>query len=520
MKKILSLVLALVMVLSLCMGAASAENKTIKGWGAWTFNDQSGITSYSEQFLWQEIAARLGITVEWETVSGNERNTLFALMMADAGNLPDMVTDMGPLYYEEFGRMGALIALNEYITPEKMPNLYALLEQYPDAKASITSADGNIYFLPRIMEAPTRYWNGLFIREDMLKEVGLEVPTNIDEFYQAMVAIKNGIDTVDYPISMNRDSLKTLMYPWNIGVRGTGLSSSDDAYIKDGAIHYSPKEDAYRDALAYLAKLFAEGLINPDWASLGGNDIRTDIVTKTAAVCQGSFSGMMSTYNSALVADGQGEALTYILPMESAEGVYAWPGHHTAIDVSYGMAITAGCEDIDSVLAIMDYTYSEEGRTLVYWGVEGKTYTVKEDGTKEFTEEVLTSELGTLNYLNSFSANTSCYPSYQTVDFYHKTLSAKAAEGNIKQTALGEANDLRMPSFRYTEEEITEVNTILVDLNAYVDEWFALFVNGTRDINDDATWTEYLGGFDGLRLDELMGYYNTAYERWTAAAGK
>lgn len=108
---------------------------------------------------------------------------------------------------------------------------------------------------------------------------------------------------------------------------------------------------------------------------------------------------------------------------------------------------------------------------------------------------------------------------YQTVDFYHSTLSAKAAEGNVKLTALGEANDLRMPSLRYTEEEIAEVNTILVDLNAYVDEWFALFVNGTRDVADDATWQEYLNGFNGRRLDELMGYYNAAYARWTAAAG-
>lgn len=52
-----------------------------------------------------------------------------------------------------------------------------------------------------------------------------------------------------------------------------------------------------------------------------------------------------------------------------------------------------------------------------------------------------------------------------------------------------------------------------------MDEWFALFVNGTRDVADDATWQEYLNGFNGLRLDELMGYYNAAYARWTAAAG-
>lgn len=520
MKKTLSLVLALMLLLSLCTGVATAENKTIKAWGAYNFASKSGITSYNEQFLWQEVANRLGITVEWETVSQNEKATLFSLMMTDKGNLPDMVVDMGPLYYEEFGRMGALISLTEYITPEKMPNLYALLEKYPDAKASITSADGNIYFLPRMMEPANRYWNGLFVREDFLAQVGKTVPTTTDEFYEAMLAIKNNIDTVDYPLSLHMAALKTLMYAWNIGVRGTGLDKTDDAYIKDGVIHYSPKEDAYREATAFLAKLYADGILNPDWNSITDNDIRTDILTKTGAVCQGSFSGVMSTYNNMLIADGQGEALTYILPMQSAEGVGAWPGHHTVLDTNYGVAVTAECEDVDAVLTVIDYLYGEEGRTLVYWGVEGKNYTVQADGTKVFTEEVLKSDLGTMTYLNCFSGNTSMYPSYQTADFYHKTLSAKAAEGNLAQTAIGEANDLRMPCLRYSEEEITEVNSILIDLNAYVDEWFCLFVNGTRDVNDDATWQEYLNGFDSLRLDELMGYYNAPYTCWLAIAGE
>ena len=100
MKRILAMALTLMLALSLCVGFATAEGQTIKGWGAFNFNDQTGITSYSQQYLWQEVASRLGITVEWETVSENEKTTLFSLMMADAANLPDMVVDMSPLYYD------------------------------------------------------------------------------------------------------------------------------------------------------------------------------------------------------------------------------------------------------------------------------------------------------------------------------------------------------------------------------------------------------------------------------------
>ena len=196
----------------------------------------------------------------------------------------------------------------------------------------------------------------------------------------------------------------------------------------------------------------------------------------------------------------------------------AWQGHHTSIDVSYGLAISSMCEDVDTVLKVVDYLYGDEGRELLYWGVEGVTFERTAEGGYAFTEAVSSSSLGVLTYLNCYSGNTSCYPSALPLDFYHATLSEKARLGNLKQTEIGEANDIRMPALRYTETEISEVNTICVDLNAYVDEHFALFVNGTLDIDDDAAWQAYLDGFDGLRLDELMGYYREAYARWQSVA--
>ena len=103
-------------------------------------------------------------------------------------------------------------------------------------------------------------------------------------------------------------------------------------------------------------------------------------------------------------------------------------------------------------------------------------------------------------------------------EFYRATLSPAAAAGNAVQTEIGTANDIRMPSVRYTEAEIAEVNAICVDLNAYLDEHFSMFVNGDLDIEDDAVWQKYIDGFNGLRLEELMGYHNDAYTRWLAAA--
>ncbi len=518
MKKLISMILALLMALGCMSGAALAdETKTITGWGSFTFNDQTGLTSYSEQLAWQEVEARLGIKVDWTTVS-SDKQTQFSLMMA-GGELPDLIIDMDPLTYEEFGRLGALIPLNDYINEEKMPNLSKLIADDPAVIASITSADGNVYFLPRIMAAPTRYWNGLFIREDYLEKVGMAMPTTTEEFYDVLVAIKEQIPECTAPIAMNMADLKTLLNSWEVGSRCTGTSTADDTFVKNGTLAYGPTEESYREALKYINKLYEEGLLTPDWNSIDTKTKRTNIVTGVSAVCQGSFSGVMSSWNNLLVADGQSEALAAVNPLVGPEGGQAWQGHHTSIDLSYGAAITSTCEDVDTVIAVLDYLYSDEGRELIYWGVEGKTFVKAEDGSYQFTEEANSSELGVMLYLNNYSANTSCYPTAMITEFYHATLSDKAAAGNLAITEIGEANDIRMPSLRYTEAEIAEVNAICVDLNAYVDEHFALFVNGTLDIEDDAAWQTYLDGFNGLRLDELMGYHNDAYTRWKEAAG-
>lgn len=518
MKRLLACIICLVMLLTCTSAAlceAEPETRTIRGWGAFSFNDQTGITSYDQQLAWQQIAERIGINVEWTTVSGNDRNTQFSLVMA-SGNLPDFFVDIDPLYYEEFGRKGALIPLNDYVA--KMENLQALFEQDPEALPSITSADGNIYFLPRLLEPAARYWPGLFIREDYLEQVGMEVPTTTQEFYDALVAIKENIPTCDKLITGGMGVVKTLVWPFGVGSRGTGTGTTDDAFIEDGEVKYGPTDERYREALIYIRSLYDAGLIDPEWNTVTTDQTRTNIVTGESAVTAGSFSGVLSTYNGLLAADGQGEALTYIDPLEGPDGVRTWQGHHTSIDVSYGAAISSTSSNADVVAELFDYTYSDEGRELIYWGVEGETFEVV-DGEYQFTDVVNSSDLGVLNYLNNYSANTSCYPSAMITVFYHATLSDKAREGNLSETELGQQYDIRMPALRYTEMEISEVNTILTDLNAYVDEYFAAFISGDKDPSNDDDWASYVAGFDGLRLDELMQYYSDAYARFLSVKG-
>ena len=78
---------------------------------------------------------------------------LYKQLSFAAGTMPDLYLDMN-LSSTEIMTYGAsegqLLAVDEYITPEYMPNLYALLEEHPEWRSLITAADGHIYTFPRL----------------------------------------------------------------------------------------------------------------------------------------------------------------------------------------------------------------------------------------------------------------------------------------------------------------------------------------------------------------------------------
>lgn len=516
MKKFVTLLLAFVLcaaLLPIAPAAQATQNApvTLKAWGAFTFDNQSGKTSYNEQLLWQEIEKRLNIKVEWTTVSAAERQQLFSLMMS-SGDLPDFVVDVNPLQLEEFGRLGALLPLGDYI--EKMPGLQALLLSDPQARPSITSADGSIYFFPRLMEPATRFWPGMMIRGDWLEELGLKVPTTTQELFDALVAIQEKHPECTKPITGQSVTLGVLVWPFGVGMRGTG-NENDDFFVEGGQIKFGPTDPRFRDALIYLNKMYEAGLIDKEITSNTAAQVRTNMLTGDSALTFGSFAGNLSTFNNLFNADGKGMPLDPVPPLYGPTNERTSMGHHTSIDLGYGGAICATTDKADAVVRLFDYLYSDEGRELLYWGVEGKTFEIA-DGKHVFTEEVTKSELGILNYLNNYSGNTSCFPAALPLEFYHATLSEKGRAGNLETTEISMQNDKKVPALRYSAEEISQVNAILGDIKPYVDENFVAFIIGTKDVEDDAAWEGYLAGFRGLRLTELTDLYNTAYARFTS----
>lgn len=97
---------------------------------------------------------------------------------------------------------------------------------------------------------------GIGVRSDMLEELGMELPTNLDDFTAFLQAAKDQYDIA--PLTANKSSpfISTILTAFGMG--------DAEWYDIDGTYTHRIKHPQIADYLAYLQKLYSEGLMDND----------------------------------------------------------------------------------------------------------------------------------------------------------------------------------------------------------------------------------------------------------------
>ena len=126
--------------------------------------------------------------------------------------------------------------------------------------------------------------------------------------------------------------------------------------------------------LEFYAKLYAEGLIDPEYLTKGWELMEQYLYTGEVAMISGTCGAVIDIYNTKVMAEqGDGAILTVLPPAKGVKQGYL------PIDVSKesrGRAIYADSKVKDAAWAVMEYMASPEGRLLDLRGVEGVHYNV------------------------------------------------------------------------------------------------------------------------------------------------
>ena len=180
------------------------------------FKIMGGISALSSGYENNEVITALqesaGITISWETMSDSLAEQVN--IRITGGQLPDAFMGVGFSNYDlaRYGDDGTFLDLVPYLTPDIMPNLCAILEDHPEIRAAITMEDGGIYGLPSGEQmttagigAPMDEAFSIFsvpqysmINKAWLDDLGLEVPTSLDELHDALKAFKDNDMSAKY----------------------------------------------------------------------------------------------------------------------------------------------------------------------------------------------------------------------------------------------------------------------------------------------------------------------------------
>ena len=148
----------------------------------------------SEKPLVKQMNEAMGVTIDWDCVSGDSLTEKKNLVLNAGSDLPDalMGADLTDNELITSGANGQFIPLEGYINETVMPNLSAVIQKRPNLLASATMPDGHIYGLPRVSEMGFQYSDGneyqigaipqfTAINTKWLDEAGLKMPETVEE---------------------------------------------------------------------------------------------------------------------------------------------------------------------------------------------------------------------------------------------------------------------------------------------------------------------------------------------------
>lgn len=528
MRKIICILLALTMTLALA-SVSLAE-------AAPNYKIFAGVTSMSppneNKPLVQQLNDAAGITVEWECVTGDmlteRKNLLFA-----SNDLPDafMAADLKDYEIMTYGADGMLIALNEYLVPEIMPNLCKVLEARPEIMPILTMPDGNIYTLPTVGEMGFIGEDGMnyqidiipqfnIINVDWLEKLNLEMPTTMDELYDVLVAFRdqdpNGNGKKDeIPLSFIFDNWTAGMTSFFAGFGFTDYNDPDQAAyhrgMVDGKVVYNGVRDEYKDAITYLAKWYQEGLIDVEvfsqdaakYISKGKND---EVIL-----------GAYVWWEIPEVVGNDRADMYALMPMlEGPEGKLVVNLRESAPITRRDFAITNVCEDPVTLLKWVDQLYDPIIGMQADYGPIGDFFEAEPDAdgvyvNKTPAEGTTEGEMKEVMRLNA--------PIAQLSDYYGKYfyMEPRAMErlDILKTFYMPYVTDTsRYPTVTYTVEETEIINDLFSDIKNVTSEKTALWMTG-GDI--EAEWDAYVAQMEDMGLGEVLKAWQDAYDRYVAA---
>lgn len=529
-KRIFALILVLVMVLGCFTACGGNDGKNNNSGGNGTPSQEENpsgnggssadpltitiakMTPYDGTDMQKRLESEYNVKFAVEEVQTDDLEA--ANLYWATGNNPDVFInrgiDIAQLYRQGSLRSFPVEWLDEY-APDYMKTIYEFmgngdLEKGKEMTMSQVMIDGECVYVPR--DSLTNHVGMLmFIRQDWLDNLNLEVPTTIDELHDVMAAFtKNDPDGngLDDTYGMHGSGTASMRFG---SVYAANHWWPRSYYMDDnGKVTFSSATETAKEMLELIHSWYVEGIVDPElitddrqmqrdkWAQ-GMFGILVDNPWWLALNTPGNVQQMLFDVDP----DAR---LTCMEPFADENGVRYVNAWYPDCISDASMVFGKDCPDeaIKVMLTIWNDLVANgwDHFCEYYYGEEGVDYTLDEENRVVKTPESLTDD-----YNSTHGTMYDFAPIGVPTEWYLEKV-CPTAEGDLYKYSLSYEpfymiNDFMLPVLdNDTTQKAADVDTI-------ANEFYANAISGVVDI--DADWDSYLASLDKAGLQDVIAAY-------------
>jgi putative aldouronate transport system substrate-binding protein len=437
----------------------------------------------------------------------------------------------------KFAQQQVIMPIQNYIDSDTV-NMKKGLTERAGLREHFTLPNGNIYVPPAFSDTyHTQWYAKMWINKEFLKNLGLSYPTTTDEFRTMLLAFKNrdangnGDPNDEIPMAGAIDNFgsKVSTFLMSAFIYDDG---ENRLFLDNGKVTAAFTRPEFQEGLRYLNQLYRDGLIYPD-SFVQSRSTRAQLNSQKYESVIGAIPnihhgnlGVRESYQET------GQPVRWIdyepiAPVKGPQGLQITRYDYYPNNENNCGFIPVTAKNPALVMRWLDDFYTDENFIASYYGQEGVAVTAADPGAtgeNGSPARIQTIDLprGHQYYGNMSWGNGP--PRYMTADmraYVQRPEDMLAPDGQGVERFLytktrenyapyGAPISMLVPPLYYSEEDVSVIATLTTNINTYVEESMAKFINGSLNVNTD--WNRFQSELKNLGIDQYLQIIQKTYD--------
>ena len=457
-----------------------------------------------DRVVWNEVSELTGINIEWEVVPAEALATYLA-----SGDWPDFFHgNLNDSIIYDYGVLGGrFVNYLDYL--DVMPHFVKACEDYPMVGKGSVLENGEMYKLLVVDNSVTATNVRAYVDKSVLDKAGVAMPTTVEELEEALRDLKAfyGEPSFIPKLSDYTNCWGNMLY----AAFGTGCNPTWDV-DDNGQVYFAGMTEQMRLYYTYMNNLYDEGLIHPECATLDASAIKELELSGKVAFIDRAGNNVPADENGVWHITSSPVLTSQYDSTKEVMGV-------TFVNATNSFFINSDSKYVKELCQMIDISYAEEevvegsgllGQSFVY-GIEGEhwqrnadnayTFFVPE-GYSSFNEfqraELVWQNLGRADALAGMVTDTPSNNQSRQMGFVNEIIPYMEKEPFPTNFLV------------FTEDQQYVIDNKWTEINAYVNQMRVEFVTGVTDI--ETGWDTYIKTLERMGIDEVVAVYQEAYE--------